>query len=376
MLAAIAWGAYRLLSVWSGLRRVLRALSGTPMITAFERLPKRVSRLARLGFVGVPRSAVVAPISALQWRHLAAATRALGIPPQPAPPAAPEAAPAPTTAVSVPITVDETGRVTVPGPGTVAEAANGSAVAVAVALAPPPAPKGEKPAPSADEVRLRTAVAEYMRDRGEPHTGFGTCGDEGPHGDHLLRLAGVLETFWEVEPDAKDFGSVCAAMGKDGDGPSVTGRVRRSFGEPLRTWLAAAEEYAAVQVVDYVEWVVAQLRVLALFLFAALVLTTALLSSYPYEPASLVKLVFFIILLASVGGLLRVSVEMNRDEVLSRVAKTEPGKVTWDRNFLMNGLIFGIVPIATLVSSEFPAVREFLFAWIYPLTRLLGGGGG
>jgi hypothetical protein len=376
MLAATAWGVYRLLSVWSGLKRVLQSLGGTPMVTAFERLPTRVSRLARLGFVGVPRSAVVAPISALQWRHLVAATRALGIPPQPPAPAAPEAAPAPTTAVSVPITVDETGRVTGPGPGTVAEAGNGSAVAVAVTLAPAPAPaKSDKPAPSADEVRLRTAVADYMRDRGEPYTGFGTCGDEGPHGDHLLRLTGVLETFWEVEPDAKDFGSVSAAMGKGGDGPSVSGRLRRSFGEPLRTWLAAAEEYAAVQVVDYVEWVVAQLRVLALFLFAALVLTTALLSAYPYEPASLVKLVFFIILLASVGGLLRVSVEMSRDEVLSRVAKTEPGKVTWDRHFLMNGLIFGLVPIATLVSSEFPAVREFLFAWIYPLTRLLGGGG-
>jgi len=373
MIAATAWGVYRLLSVWSGLRRVLQSLAGTPMVTAFERLPTRVSRLARLGFVGVPRSAVVAPISAVQWRHLAAATRALKLD-QPAPaPAAPEAAPAPTV-VSVPVTVDETGRLVVPSPGTVAEATNGSAVAVAVALAPPAPAKADKPAPSEEETRLRAVVAEYMRDRGEPQTGFGTCGDEGPHGDHLLRLAGVLEAFWEVEPDGKEFGHVAEKVAKGG-GASVSGQVRRSFGEPLRTWLAAAEEFAAVQVVDYVEWVVAQLRVLALFLFAALVLTTMLLSTYPYEPQSLVKLVFFIILLASVGGLLRVSVEMNRDEVLSRVAKTEPGKLTWDRHFLMNGLVFGIVPIATLVSSEFPAVREFLFAWIYPLTRLLGGGG-
>lgn len=375
MLAATAWGVYRLLSVWSGLKRVLQALSGTPLVTAFERLPTRVSRLARLGFVGVPRSAVVAPISALQWRHLVAATRALKLDrPDPAPAApAPEAAPAPT-AVSIPVTVDETGRLVVPGPGTVAEATNGSVMAVAVALAPPAPAKPDKPAPSEEEAKVRGAIAAYMQDRGAPETGFGTCGDEGPHGDALLRLAGVLETFWEVEPDAKEFGHVAEKVGKGG-GPSVAGQVRRSFGEPLRTWLAAAEEYAAVQVVDYVEWVVGQLRVLALFLFAALVLTTALLSTYPYEPQSLVKLIFFVILLASVGGLLRVSVEMNRDEVLSRVAKTEPGKITWDRHFLMNGLVFGIVPIATLVSSEFPAVREFLFAWIYPLTRLLGGGG-
>ncbi|MFL5542384.1 MAG: hypothetical protein ACJ8J0_25580, partial [Longimicrobiaceae bacterium] len=228
MLAATAWGVYRLLSVWSGLRRVLQALSGTPLVTAFERLPTRVSRLARLGFVGVPHSAVVAPISALQWRHLVAATRALRIGQPAAAPAAPEAeaAPAPTT-VSVPVTVDETGRVVIPGPGTVAEATNGSAMAVAVALAQPPAPaKAEKPAPSEEETKLRATVAAYMRDRGEPRTGFGTCGDEGPHGDHLLRLAGVLEAFWEVEPDGREFGHVAEKVAKGG-GPSVAGQVRR-----------------------------------------------------------------------------------------------------------------------------------------------------
>ena len=364
MLAATAWGVYRLLTVWSGLRRVLQALSGTPLVTAFERLPTRVSRLARLGFVGVPRSAVVAPISAVQWRHLVSAARALG--PVPEPLAAPGADARP--GVVVPHVVGDTGRVSAP-----AAAAQSAATAVAVQDAPA---TGDA---AAEETKLRRAVAEYVGGRGEPETGFGTCGDEGPHGDHLLSLAGVLEAFWEAEPGAAELKHMTSALDKaspdHGKLPSISGHYRRTFSDPLRTWLAAAEEYAAVQVVDYVEWVVAQLRVLALFMFATLVLTTALLSSYPYEPQSLLKLVFFVILLTTVGALLRVSVEMNRDEVLSRVAKTEPGKLTWDRHFVMNGLVFGIVPIATLVSSEFPAVRDFLFAWIYPLTRMLGGGG-
>jgi len=363
IVAATAWGVYRLLGVWSALRRVLQSLAGTPLVTAFERLPTRVSRLARLGFVGVPHSAVIGPISALQWRHLMAATRALKLDAAAAPAPAAGAKPA----VQVPHLVGEAGTLAASHP--VADAA-----AVAVADAPAADPAG---APAADEAGVRRAVAAYMAGRCAPGSGFGSCGDEGPHGDHLLGLAGVLEAFWEAEPDAGELGHVSAGLARavGGGGPSFSGQVRRSFGEPLRAWLVAAEEYAAVQVVDYAEWVVAQLRVLAFFLFVALVLTTALLSSYPYERQSVVKLVFFVILLASVGGLLRVSVEMNRDEVLSRVAKTEPGKITWDRHFITNGLVFGLVPIATLVSSEFPAVREFLFAWIYPLTRLLGGGG-
>jgi len=256
-----------------------------------------------------------------------------------------------------------------------AEAAPAQPAAVAVVEVPAPRPAAQ---PSGVEAELRTAVERYMVGHGEPETCFGVCGNEGPHGDHLVELGKVLEAFWEQEPDGGCLQAFTERTGKEtrGIGPSSSGHFRRSFGAPLRTWLAAAEEFTAVQVVDYVEWVVAQLRTLAVFLFVAMVLTTMLLSSYPYERQSVVKLVFFVVLVAGVGTLLRVSVEMNRDEVLSRVAKTEPGKLTWDRHFLINALVFGVVPVATLVSSEFPAVREFLFAWIYPITRLVGGGGG
>jgi hypothetical protein len=32
------------------------------------------------------------------------------------------------------------------------------------------------------------------------------------------------------------------------------------------------------------------------------------------------------------------------------------------------------VPVATRISSEFPEVRDFLFAWVGPLSRLFGAG--
>jgi hypothetical protein len=128
-------------------------------------------------------------------------------------------------------------------------------------------------------------------------------------------------------------------------------------------------------VVDYVEWVIGQIRVLALFLFAGLLALVLHEAAYPYQPQSLVKLILFVLLMVTVGALLTVMVGMNRDDVLSRIAGTEPGKVTWDRNFIVNALIFGLVPLFTLISSEFPVVRSILFAWIYPIARMVGGGG-
>jgi hypothetical protein len=306
-------------AVWSALRRCLEAVSGTPLVTAFERLPTRIARLTRLNFFGVARSAVVAPVAAVQWRHL----HMLGEEVQTLPPA-----------------------------------------------------KDAGPTALAADAELRARVARFAA-LPQPVTSLGICGDEGRLGGNFVELAALLERFWEREPGAAGMEQVRAAAERQGDGrdaPSTSGQFRRSFSDPLRLWLRAAEEFAAVLVVDYVEWVIAQLRVLALFLFSSLLITIVLLSSYPFQPESLVRLVFVVILLSTVAGIMSVVVQMNRDEVLSRIAGTEPGKVTWDWHFVTNALVFGLVPVATLISSEFPEVRGFLFAWVGPLSRLFGAG--
>jgi hypothetical protein len=312
VLAVTAWAVYRLLVVWVALRRTLRAVAGTPLLTAFERLPQRVSRLTRLGFIGVPRSAVIAPIAAAQWRHLHRLADAL-----------------------------------------------------------------HTPSPPDAEWALREAARDFAT-LPPPDPGLGTCGDERALGTSFLALAGVLETFWMSEPGRAAAAGVRTQVEKEsgsrGQGPSTSGRIRRTFSEELGLWIRAGEEYAAVQVVDYVEWVIGQLRVLAAFLFISVILLTQQISSYPFVPESLIKLLLFGMLLATIVAVLKVMVEMNRDEVLSRIARTEPGKVSWDLQFVLNALLFGLVPLLTLVSSEFPGIGDFLFAWIGPLTRMAGHG--
>jgi hypothetical protein len=315
LLLVTAWAVYRLVAVWSALQRCLEAVAGTPLVTAFERLPKRIARLTRLNFFGVARSAVVAPVAAVQWRHL----HTLGEDVQALPPA-----------------------------------------------------KDATPAALAADVELRAEVARFAA-LPQPVTSLGVCGDEGRLGGNFVELAALLERFWKREPGAAGMEHVRGAAERQG-AASTSGQFRRSFSDPLRLWLRGAEEFAAVMVVDYVEWVIAQLRVLALFLFSSLLITIVLLGAYPFQPESLVRLVFVVILLATVAGIMSVVVQMNRDEVLSRIAKTEPGKVTWDWHFVTNALVFGLVPVATLISSEFPEVRDFLFAWVGPLSRLFGAG--
>ncbi|HYH82946.1 MAG TPA: hypothetical protein VEX86_24340 [Longimicrobium sp.] len=427
VVSATGWGVYRLLVVWSGLSRTLRGIAGTPLITSFERLPQRVSRLTRLAVVGVPRSAVVAPVMATQWRHLSTLSRRLAaaaapaaeastmpaqvsVPVMFAPPTEPAQARQPEAAVAV-LVEDESrwDREPIDGAETETPRSIGDEGGAEPAAAQPDAERAAEAAAErktredretaegkaraviealervdaravpADEVEaaLHRAAAAYGA-LPQPAAGLGHWGDAGG-GANFLLLARVLEVYWAREPGEKEAGLVARDAEKDAgrppEGPSTSGRIRRTFSEGLGLWARAAEEYAAVQVVDYVEWTIAQMRLLALFLFTSVLLLVLHESSYPYQPQSLVKLLLFVLLLAAVAAVIKVMVEMNRDDVLSRIARTEPGKLTWDRHFILNALVFGLVPLSTLIGSEFPVVRSILFAWIYPITRMLGGGG-
>jgi hypothetical protein len=313
-LVGTCWAVYRLLSVWRALDRVLQGLSETPLVSAFRRLPDRVGQLTRLTLWRTPSRDVLDMVSAAQWRQL----RQLH-----------------AQAVGGFATLDS-------GSGSGEAPAPALADEVAALMAP------ERPPPSRFPRRLAR-------------------GDD----DSFLRLNRILSRLWASEPDAEVVAEIRDELKKS---PEVSSGVffRRSFASPVRLWMRVAEEFAAVQVVDYIEWVLQQLRVLTLFLFASLLLTTALLSSYPYQPQSLVKLVFLFVLLATVGTLLFVMAALNRDDVLSLVAKSDPGRVNWDRTFVMNAITVGVVPLLTLIGSEVPEIN--LFGWLQPILHLLGGG--
>jgi len=139
----------------------------------------------------------------------------------------------------------------------------------------------------------------------------------------------------------------------------------------LALWRRTAEDYLATQVAGWAEWVVGHLRVLALFLLLSLLLTTLLLFSYPFQPQGLVRLLFTLILLITVGAILFVLTQMSRNQVLSQIAGTPPGTITWDTGFVMNLITFGVVPLLALLGSALPGLRSFLFSWAEPLIRTL-----
>jgi hypothetical protein len=316
MLFATAWGAYRLLAVWSGLRDVLEIFARMPIIPAFERLPPRLARLTRLTLPGLATRTSVGMVADLQWLHLQQIYRTR---------------------------------------------------------------REEIAAPLArDHGSLLLRMDQLMQGDAVQHLTLGVTGRRAL-AERFTTLHEVLRELWRVEPMPADLTALEHALEKEFEKPdpaggtavSTTLRIRRGFAGPVRIWLRAAEEYAATRMVEYTEWVVRHLRLLAAFLVLSLLLATLVIASYPYHPQSLLRVLLLMVLLGAVGALLLVLVQMNRDDVLSRIGRTEPGRLTWDLNFVVHLVAFGAVPLLTLLSSEFPTLRGLLFAWVEPLIKML-----
>jgi hypothetical protein len=56
-------------------------------------------------------------------------------------------------------------------------------------------------------------------------------------------------------------------------------------------------------------------------------------------------------------------VQVGRDRILSLISGTTPGRIDWNREFITRILIYGLVPVLTLLGARFPeALRSILSA--------------
>lgn len=175
---------------------------------------------------------------------------------------------------------------------------------------------------------------------------------------HVRRTLCALRAAWQ---------STNTTPAADGVVPHETRGATATISGAMRT----AEEFIAIESVRCIESILHDVRLLASFLLVTLLLSVALLSSYPFQPQGLIKLAFIALLVGTVVVLFVVMTQMSRDDVLSAITRTDPGKVSWDTTLVLNIALFGAIPLLALLSSEFPAVRTLLFSWAEPMVRSL-----
>jgi hypothetical protein len=94
---------------------------------------------------------------------------------------------------------------------------------------------------------------------------------------------------------------------------------------------------------------------------------------YPFKLLHSADILTWVVVLAIMAVALFVLVEMNRDEILSRIAGTTPGQVSLDRAFFRTILIHVGLPLLGIAATRFTTVGVLFERFIKPLLQLFGG---
>ncbi len=136
-------------------------------------------------------------------------------------------------------------------------------------------------------------------------------------------------------------------------------------------WAHAAEDFVAALIVCRIFHALERLRHALTITTGGLLLLLAAMMSYPFEHQSSILRVVAAAELVTVGVALALFVQMERDEVLSRILRTNPGEINWSSPLLLKVVLFAVVPLSGVAAASFPAIGRGLFGWVVPLLRLM-----
>jgi hypothetical protein len=151
----------------------------------------------------------------------------------------------------------------------------------------------------------------------------------------------------------------------------VSAQALRERGAAGAPWREAAEDFLAMGIVGYIRYSLAHLRNLLAFATGASLLVLLAISSYPFQPAHLLLALSWIAILTLVGTTIVIFVQMDRDEVLSWLAKSTPGHLVFSREFLGRVATYGLMPLLGVTAAQFPDVGRVLFFWVEPFLGAL-----
>jgi hypothetical protein len=140
--------------------------------------------------------------------------------------------------------------------------------------------------------------------------------------------------------------------------------------EIVRDWVRMAEDLIALQIVRWFAPALSQFVPLMQFLVIGSISLLLAVTSYPFDHQGflMTMLVLLIIFVAAIIG--SVLLGVNRDELISRVSDTTPGRFNFDGQ-LVTSLLTMIVPlIGALLAVSFD-LTDLLHTWFGPLFQLL-----
>jgi hypothetical protein len=146
---------------------------------------------------------------------------------------------------------------------------------------------------------------------------------------------------------------------------TVTLVTRRGHSGPV-IWLRAAEDFLAIRVASFIHVSCGYLRSCLAFSLIGFLLLMAALNSYPFQPVHPLLAVVWIVGLIGIACVTWVILDMDRNFVLSLIGKSEVGKVTLSWDLVTHVLLYAVLPLLTILASQFPSLGDSILAALSP----------
>jgi hypothetical protein len=178
--------------------------------------------------------------------------------------------------------------------------------------------------------------------------------------DHLWRRLPVNESFG---------GPISSPASEASSAQPASPPALEDIDARLCQWLMLAEEFVATEVIAYLSQFFVQLRNLLVFLTVSPIFMLLAATSYPFHPQRLWMMVAGVLILAAVFIAVTIFIQIERDEVVSRISGTRPNKLDFRWDFLAN-LCTYVLPLLGVLLATSTDLADLIHAWLDPLFQL------
>ena len=186
--------------------------------------------------------------------------------------------------------------------------------------------------------------------------------------DSLVTM--LQRTAWRRGAAAAPARAVAGEFEVAGIAYSLPPQPERSANSAAAGWFERCEQLVALQIAFVLRDIVART---VTCLFAAMVCLTSLTAAhllYVFDGRASILTVDMLAVALTALSAVWILVDMERDQVLSRLRSTTPGRVDINWEFLKRLAVYGVLPLLAVIAALFPEVGGTLFGWLEPLRKL------
>jgi hypothetical protein len=125
-----------------------------------------------------------------------------------------------------------------------------------------------------------------------------------------------------------------------------------------------AERFLISRLIDFLQYVLAHMQNLVVFVTAGILLMLGAVLSYPFQPMSPLLIFNWVTIVIVVTVTMLIFVQMNRNATLSLLSGTNPGELNWNSQFILQVLIHGLVPLLAITGAQFSDSLQELMKWL------------